>query len=83
MKKISKQKILEIIKTAIEDKDIEVNFDSSSLNIPTWDSLTQINIIVALDDLLDGMVSGIDDLSTAASVAQIISILDAHNLIDD
>jgi len=83
VEKISKQKTLDIIKAAIEDKEIKVDFDSSSINIPSWDSLTQINIIVALDDALSGKVSEIDDLSTAASVAQIIVILEANGLIDN
>ena len=83
MNKISQISILDVVKKSIEDKNIHINFESSSLNIPTWDSLTQINIIVALDELLDGKVAEIYDLATATSVGEIIRLLRSNNLLQD
>lgn len=83
MSKISVRSVLEIVRASVDDKDITIDHNSSSLNIPTWDSLIQINILVALDDILQGKAAEIDELSTAASVEQILNILKLNNLLED
>jgi hypothetical protein len=83
MNKISVKSVLDIVRVSVDDKDIAIDLNSSSLNIRTWDSLIQINILVALDDILEGKAAEIDELSTAASVEQILNILKLNDLLED
>jgi hypothetical protein len=83
MNKISVKSVLDIVRASVDDKDIAIDLNSSSLNIRTWDSLMQINILVALDDKLEGKAAEIDELSTAASVEQILNILKLNDLLED
>jgi acyl carrier protein len=75
----SQQEILAIIQKALAVDD-PISLDSAAASIPEWDSLGQINIIVALDEALGGGVSELPEMATAASVRRILEILVSKNL---
>jgi len=75
--------ILEIIQKALDVNDLQITMESSSNSIPEWDSLGQINIIVALDKVLEGKVSELQEMATAGSVRKIVEILKGNGLIEN
>ena len=75
--------ILEIIQKALDVNDLQITMESSSNSIPEWDSLGQINIIVALDKVLEGKVSELQEMATAGAVRKIVEILKGNGLIEN
>ena len=55
--------------------------NSSSAEYNSWDSLGQVDIILALDVLFDGKVNAIPEMADANSVAKIIDVLIRHLLL--
>ena len=78
----TQNEIIQIIKTALDVSDQEITVNTSASNFAQWDSLGQINIIVALDKALDGKVSELEEMATAGSVGRIVEILTSNGLID-
>ena len=54
---------------------------SKSTEINNWDSLGQVDIIMALDILFGGKVTMIPEMADANSVADILDILKRHLLL--
>lgn len=48
-------------------------------SIPTWDSIAQINIITAIEDLVGGELST-DEVLSLKSVARVVEICRAHGV---
>jgi acyl carrier protein len=78
----TEQEIIEIIERAL-DVSQPVSITSSAASISDWDSLGQINIIVALDEAFGGGVSELQEMAVASSVKQIVEILRSVNKIAD
>jgi len=78
----TKKEIIEIIKTALDASDQEITISTSATTVPQWDSLGQINIIVALDKAFEGKVGELEEMATAGSVARIVEILTSIGLVD-
>lgn len=55
--------------------------NSSSTEINNWDSLGQVDIIMALDILFGGKVNQIPEMADANSVPEIFSILRRYLLV--
>ena len=70
---MNKDKVIELIKIALEVDDI--NEDDSSDTLEEWDSLGQLQILAALDNRTKGKSSKIKGLDTATSVSQIVKLL--------
>jgi acyl carrier protein len=73
--------VLDIIGKALEVDEQSISLDSSPNTLPQWDSLGQINIIVALDEALGGGVSELGEMATAGSARRIVEILREHGKI--
>ena len=69
-----------LIKEAL-DADDNIDINSSSDNIPEWDSLGQLSVLTALDDATGGKASSLSDLSEATSVTKIVDILKSNEII--
>lgn len=78
MSKKGEQEIIRIIQKALDVTE-PVTITSSALSIAEWDSLGQINIIVALDEACGGGVSELEEMALASSVQRIIDILRSVN----
>jgi acyl carrier protein len=70
---INKKKLIEIIQTALNEDQIDIN--SSMNNVEAWDSLGHIAILTKLDIELSGKASSIESLGAADSVLKIINAL--------
>ena len=69
-----------LIKEAL-DADDNIDINSSSDNIPEWDSLGHLSVLTALDDATGGKASSLSDLSEATSVTRIVDILKSNEII--
>jgi acyl carrier protein len=69
-----------LIKEAL-DADDKIDINSSSDNVPEWDSLGHLSVLTALDDATDGKASSLSDLSEATSVIKIVDILKSSEII--
>ena len=77
---MNKDDLFLLIKDAL-DADDDIDMDSSSENIPEWDSLGHLSVLTALDDATNGKASSLSDLSDATSVSKIVHILESQELI--
>ena len=80
-KLISKKDIFRIIAKSLKTSQNQINEKTSSKNQEDWDSLSQLNILIALDKELSGKARNIKELSDADSVKKIIKILNKKKLI--
>jgi acyl carrier protein len=80
--KITTEGLITIITNALDADDV-ITEDSSTDNIPEWDSLGHLSVLTSLDQATEGEASAISDLGDASSVKDIISILKKENLIDE
>lgn len=71
---ITKKRLLEIITTILEQDDGAEGVVSGT-NISGWDSLSQLNILLMLDQELQGRASGVDDLAKCKSSDEIYEVL--------
>ncbi|MDC0420386.1 hypothetical protein OAM40_00365 [Gammaproteobacteria bacterium] len=77
---MTKEDLCSLIKNAL-DADDEIDMNSSSDNIPEWDSLGHLSVLTALDDATGGKASSLSDLSEATSVTKIVNILESNEII--
>lgn len=73
--------VLETIAKALDLPADRLNEDSSMQNLPVWDSLGHLNILVALDKHYFGRIAKISELAKATSVREIAAILQRHGLL--
>lgn len=77
---MKKDDLCTLIKEAL-DADDNIDINSSSDNVPEWDSLGHLSVLTALDDATDGKASSLSDLSEATSVIKIVDILKSSEII--
>ncbi len=68
------EKIIGILKETLETPSI--NADSNQQNTEKWDSLNQLNIVVALEDAFDVTLEP-EEIAEMKSVTDIVRILSA------
>ena len=78
---INEDKIFETIADDLEISRDEINHKSSSENIEKWDSLGQLAILSALDELFDGAIADIPEIANSYSVNSLLEILKDNKLI--
>lgn len=68
-----KDKIIEILRTVLEDDSINEN--TTQKNCPTWDSLHHLNVSVELEDAFDVSLEPeeIADMKSVADIERILS----------
>tara|TARA_Y100001958_G_C20707618_1_gene210792 strand:+ start:135 stop:386 length:252 start_codon:yes stop_codon:yes gene_type:complete len=78
---ISKKAVFQLVAKSLKVSLNKINEKSSSKNHEEWDSLSQLNILIALDKELSGKARNIKELSDADSIKKIIQILNKKKLI--
>ena len=78
---INQNELILKIEEALELPKNTINNDSSSENIEKWDSLGQLAILSALDELFDGAIADIPEIANSYSVKSILDILKNNKLI--
>jgi acyl carrier protein len=78
---MNENEVLTVIQKAIGPEAGAIDMNSSMESVEWWDSLTHLNVLVALDTHFDGKVAEIREMAQAVSVKSIIQILREHSLI--
>jgi acyl carrier protein len=81
MAKISEKEVLEVIQKALNLDGKLTTSESSVGDVKEWDSLGHLGILTALDELFDGKVASIKEMSKADSSKKILQILKDNSLI--
>jgi acyl carrier protein len=81
MKTITEDNILEAITQALELKIGELQKTSALGDFESWDSLGHLEILSTLDQLFDGQLGSVNEMSSADSVDKILNALRANSLI--
>jgi acyl carrier protein len=71
-----------LIASALEVAPAEVDDESSTETLEVWDSLGHINVLIALDEALDGKVASIEGMKKAYSVPKLVALLREQQLLD-
>ena len=77
----SRTTVIATIESALGLQKGSLGENSSSAEYNSWDSLGQVDIILALDVLFDGKVNAIPEMADANSVPKIIDVLIRHLLL--
>ena len=80
-KSISKKEIFQIVAKSIGLSEKKINEKVSANNFEEWDSMSHLNILIALDQKLSRKAQKIKELSEAHSVKKIIKILNKKKLL--
>lgn len=78
---ITEQQVLLAIEEALDLERGSLIAESSTENVENWDSLGQISILTALDQMFDGKIAEIHDMAEAESIEKILSLLKSNSLI--
>tara|TARA_X000000368_G_C23034226_1_gene713906 strand:+ start:1215 stop:1454 length:240 start_codon:yes stop_codon:yes gene_type:complete len=78
---ISEKQVLNKIAEALEIEANQITVQSSSENIEKWDSLGQLAILSALDELFNGAIADIPEIANSYSVNSLLYILKDNKLI--
>ena len=78
---VSRTTVIATIERALGLQKGSLGENSSSAEYNSWDSLGQVDIILALDVLFDGKVNAIPEMADANSVPKIIDVLIRHLLL--
>ncbi len=77
----SRTTVIATIERALGLQKGSLGQNSSSAEYNSWDSLGQVDIILALDVLFDGKVNAIPEMADANSVPKVIDVLIRHLLL--
>ena len=78
---VSRTTVIATIERALGLQKGSLGENSSSAEYNSWDSLGQVDIILALDVLFDGKVNAIPEMADANSVPKVIDVLIRHLLL--
>ena len=78
----TKEEVILTMESALELERGSLSMDTQMDGIEQWDSLGQLSILSALDELFDGLIAPIPTISQATSVRDILNTLIENKLID-
>ena len=78
---VDQNSLIRVIESALELKEDAIDITSSSENTENWDSLGQLSILSALDELYRGKIAEIPEIASANSVKLLVDILKENNLL--
>ena len=81
MSKVTQSEVIAVVENALEIKPGLLDISARAEEIEGWDSLGQLNILVALDKLFDGKIANIEEMAMAYSVPKILDILKHNSLL--
>lgn len=68
------EKLNEIFRNNFDDDDIELTDETSSADIDDWDSLEQINLVVAIQDAFN-VKFNIDEVNSMKNVGEMVDFI--------
>ncbi len=79
--KISQSIVIASIEKALEQRPGTLGETTRAEEVKGWDSLGQLSILAALDQLFDGKIADINEMAEADSIGKILIILRQHSLL--
>ncbi len=68
------EKMNEIFRTVFDDEDITLHDETNAEDIDDWDSLEQINLIVAIENEF-GMMFDMSEVADLANVGEMVDLI--------
>lgn len=68
------EKMNEIFRTVFDDEDITLHDETNAEDIEDWDSLEQINLIVAIENEF-GMMFDMSEVADLANVGEMVDLI--------
>ena len=85
MKHMSEEEVMNLIGKAIAkqsgESNLVVSMGTSMGDLPSWDSLAHLRILMDLDEAFGGKVAEISEIAAAHSVQAICDILKKYSLL--
>lgn len=81
MSKISQSDVIAVVEKALKMELGQLKENSRAEEIESWDSLGQLSILVALDNLFKGKIASINEMAQADSITKILNILRQKSLL--
>ena len=81
MSKISQSDVIAVVEKALEMELGQLKENTRAEEIGSWDSLGQLSILVALDNLFEGKIASINEMAQADSITKILNILRQKSLL--
>lgn len=81
MANITQADVIGAIERSLEMQPGTLTESARAEEIENWDSLGQLSILVALDELFSGKIAAIAEMGEADSVGKILAILRQHSLL--
>jgi len=81
MATLTETDVLNVIRDSLGDDGKTITLSSAIGSVESWDSMSHLGILAALDAKYDGKIANIEELATADSVRGILNILKKHNLL--
>ena len=79
--KISETDLFGILGRALDTDPAAFTAETKASDIPAWDSMGHLSVLVALDTRLEGKVSKIEEMAEANSVSKILGLLRRNDLL--
>jgi len=68
------EKLTAIIRDALDDQDLKLTLETSAANVPAWDSLAHINIVVSTE-MAFGIKFKTAELEQLRNVGEFVSLI--------
>ena len=81
MSKISQSDVIAVVEKALKMELGQLKENTRAEEIESWDSLGQLSILVALDNLFKGKIASINEMAQADSITKILNILRQKSLL--
>lgn len=69
-----KERLQEIFRDVFDEEDLEIREDMSAKDIDDWDSLAQINLIVAIEKEF-GVKFNLDEVSQLKNIGEMLELI--------
>lgn len=69
-----KERLQEIFRDVFDEEDLEIREDMSAKDIDDWDSLAQINLIVAIEKEF-GVKFNLDEVSQLKNIGEMLGLI--------
>ena len=81
MSRITHSEVIAVIEKALEMEPGLLGENTRAEEVDMWDSMGQLSILVALDELFDGKIASINEMAESDSMPKILNILKQHSLL--
>lgn len=70
----SKERLQEIFRDVFDDEELEITENTSAKDIEDWDSLAQINLIIAIEKEF-GIKFNLEEISKLKTIGEILEMI--------